>query len=390
MNARSQQRLSFAGWAAIATLAVVYAPMAVEYMWRFFTPDAPALWDHTMSTVVDHDEVYGAGSIHSEQTEAYEANRLVLLFHTTTGGIAILLFAAQFSTRFRSRLRRHRIVGRIAVTLALVGMVGAAAYLLSVGPRGTFDGPGFWIQLWGLAIGTAVAVSLGFVAAFKRQIAMHSALMALGFALLLTAPLLRIFYLLLGNAWPEVTQLETNFAGAAFLGTWAPLGAFLAARSQDLRVRPSPRIRPLPGRWVEVVVLAAAVVTTPVLVTRYADALGQVDRITVTGLVGFVAGLLVAVANLVSARRSDAFVAAEEWRVITLSLVATPPFALALWAVYDVWFTTGDAFLGTLLTGQALPLYLGFLVIVWRRRTVRASSVNRPGITGRDKADVAT
>ncbi|HVK29739.1 MAG TPA: DUF2306 domain-containing protein [Nocardioides sp.] len=371
MQVSRWRRAATVGWVAIAALAVVYGPMAVEYTWRFFDPGAPRLWDRTFAAVVDHDEVYGAGSIHTVSGDEYADNRLTMLFHTTTGGIAIVLFAAQFSARLRRNLVRHRVVGRVAAGLALVGMAGAAAYLVAVGPDDTFDGPAFHVQLWALAFGTATGTVLGVAAARRRQIAMHQALMAYAFALLLTAPLLRVGYLVLGNAWPDATQLETNLAGAAFLGTWAPFGAFLAARAQDRRRRRSSGIPALPGRRLDVGVLLLAAAAAPVLVARHGATIDGPDRVTVTGLVGALVALAVAVANLVGARRAGAEVAAEEWRVACLGLVATAPTAVVTGALLDLPFSDADAWFATLLTAPAIALSLGFLLVVWRRRTIR-------------------
>lgn len=361
------------GWVAITALAVLYGPMAVEFTWRFFDPGAPGLWDHTFAAVVDHDEAYGPGSIHTVSGGEYADNRLTMLFHTTTGGIAIVLFAVQFSARLRRNLARHRVIGRVAAGLALVGMAGAAVYLLAVGPDRTYDGPAFHVQLWALAFGTATATVLGVAAARRHQLAMHQALMAYAFALLLTAPLLRVGYLVLGNAWPDTTQLETNLAGAAFLSTWAPVGAFLAARAQDRRRRRDPAIPALPGRRLDLSVLVLAAAAAPVVVVRYDEELDGLDRVTTTGLVGLAAALAIAVVNLVGARRAGAEVAAEEWRVASLGLVSTVPTALVVWGLLDLPFATVDAWFATLLTAPAIAVSLGFLLVVWRRRKVRGS-----------------
>lgn len=377
------------GWGAITALAVLYGPMAVEFTWRFFDPDAPGLWDRTFAAVVDRPEAYGPDSIHAVSGDEYADNRLTMLFHTTTGGIAIVLFAAQFSARLRRNLARHRLIGRLAAGLALVGMAGAAAYLVAVGPDDTYDGPAFHVQLWALAFGTATGTVLGVAAARRRQIAQHQALMAYAFALLLTAPLLRVGYLVLGNAWPDTTQLETNLAGAAFLSTWAPFGAFLAARAQDRRRRPDPAIPALPGRGLDLAVLVLAAAAAPALATRYAGELDGLDRVTTTGLVGLVVALAVAVANLAGARRAGAEVAAEEWRVVVLGLVSSAPTALVVWALLDLPFTTADAWFATLLTAPAIAVSLAFLLVVWRRRRIpgRTAQADRDGLPAPALAD---
>lgn len=371
MTGTTKSKAALGGWIAVTAVAVLYGPMAIEYMWRFFDPDAPGLWDRTFAAVVDRETAYGPGSIHAVSSDEYADNRLTMLLHTTTGGVAIVLFAAQFSARVRRNIARHRIIGRVAVGLALVGMAGAALHLLVVGPDGTFDGPAFHVQLWALALGTAAGTALGLLAAMRRQIAMHQALMAYAFALLLTAPLLRVGYLVLGVAWPDSTQLETNLAGAAFLGVWAPFGAFLAARSQDHRRRRDPAVAPLPGLRLDGGVVLAGAAGTAVLVRRYGATFDGFDRVTATGLIGAAAALVVLLVNLLAARRSGALLAAEEWRVMLLGLVAALPAAVGMWALLDLPFTSVDAWFATLLTAPPTTLSVAFLVVVRRRRTAR-------------------
>lgn len=375
-----EKRWSWAGWAAVATICVLYAPMAIEYTWHLFSPGTPELWNQVFAAAVGEEQALGAGSIHGEQAAAYAENRFLLLFHTTAGGVAILVFAAQFSARFRRDLRRHRVLGRAAVTLALVGMVGAFGYLLAVGPQRTFDGPAFYIQLWALGLGTTVGVVGGFLAARRRQIAMHRTLMAYAFALLLTAPLLRIEYLVLGAAWSGTTQLETNLAGGAILATLAPLGAILASRAMAEPDRRSPAIRPLPGRSLDLAVGALALTTLPLLVLRFSETFAGIDRVTIAGTCAALAGLATAASNAASARMAGKVVAAEEWRVHTLAVLAGVPAMMLLWLAYDVPFTTSEAFFGALLTAPAAGLSAGLLLIAWRRRAVVSPRSGRPAL----------
>ena len=349
-------------------ICVVYGPMAIEYTWRLFDPDAPQLWNRTFSAAVGHDQALGAGSIHADKQQEYVDNRVTMLLHTSVGGLAIVIFAAQFSARFRRNLRRHRILGRVGAGLALTGMVFAAAYLLAVGPAGTFDGPAFYVQLWALAGGTAEATVLGLWAAVRRQIAMHQSLMSLAFALLLTAPLLRVEYLLLGLAWPDATQLETNPAGAAVLATWAPLGAILASRSLAGSDRRRSALRPLPGPALELAVGAIALGSVPVLVSLHAAAFDGVSRITTTGLAALAVGWALIVINRVASHRAGRAVAAEEWRIHSLTTTLSLPTLLAYWLVLDVPFSRAESFYGALLVASATTLTLGLLVVIWRRR----------------------
>lgn len=378
MSTSLKKRSSWFAWAAIAVVCVVYGPMAVEYTWRLFDPDAPQLWNRAFAAAVGPDQALGAGSIHLEEQQRYADNRTTMLLHTTLGGVVIVLFATQFSARFRRNLRRHRILGRVAAGLALTSMVFAAAYLLAVGPEDTFDGPAFHVQLWALAGSTAVATVLGVWAAVKRQIAMHQSLMALAFAMLLTAPLLRVLYIVLGLAWPDATQLETNLAGGAVLATWAPLGAILASRALAGADRRGPGLRGLPGPALEVAVVALVLVTLPVLLAQHADTFDGTSRTTATGVTALAVGWAVIVGNRVAALRAGRAVAAEEWRIHSLAATLAVPALLGFWWALDWPFTRVEAFYGSLLVAQATTLILGLLLVIWRRRRPARSAPATP------------
>lgn len=363
-------------WIIIATVVLAYAPMAFEYTARLFG-GGPELWDHTFSAAVGSDHALGAGSIHHEQQGVYAEYRWVLLTHTTLGAVAIALAVFQLTKRSRRRPRVHRITGRIQATLAVVAMLGAMAYLVLVGPRGTFDGPAFHLQLWALAIGTLGGTVLGVLAARQGQIAMHRVLMTYAFALLCTAPFLRVLYIVLGMAWPDVTQEVTNLAGGCIEAVWAPMAAVLASRT----FATSPRrdhLGALPGRALESSLLVAAVVGGGALVVGYAASFDGLDRVTLTALASWVLGFVLTVVNHRAA--TDA-VAAEEWRIHRAAMLASAPVTVALWGAYGLAFTVEEAFFGALLTGPAVALTAGLFLVAWRRR--RPARVASPATAGR-------
>lgn len=366
-------RLATAAWIAIATVVLVYAPMAFEYTARLFG-GGPELWDHTFSAAVGSEHALGAGSIHHEQQHVYTEYRWVLLTHTTLGAVAIALAVFQLSKRSRRRPGVHRITGRIQATLALVAMLGAMAYLVLVGPRDTFDGPAFHLQLWALAIGTLGGTVLGVAAARRGQIAMHRVLMTYAFALLCTAPFLRVLYLVLGAAWPGVTQEVTNLAGGCIEAVWAPMAAVLASRT----FATSPRrehLRALPGRVLESSLVIAAMLGGAALVAGYLAAFDGIDRVTVSALVAWVLGLALTAVNH---RAGDDAVAREEWRIHRAAILAGVPITVALWGAYGLAFTAEEAFFGALLTGPAAALTGGLFLVAWRRR--RPARVGSPDL----------
>ncbi|TCJ22065.1 DUF2306 domain-containing protein [Nocardioides jejuensis] len=365
-------RLATVAWFVIATVVLVYAPMAFEYTARLFG-GGPELWDHTFSAAVGSDHALGAGSIHHEQQGVYSAHRWVLLMHTSLGSIAIALAVFQLTNRSRRRPGVHRIVGRVQATLAVTAMLGAMTYLVLVGPRGTYDGPAFYLQLWGLAIGTLAGTVLGVLAARQRHIASHRVLMTYAFALLCTAPFLRVLYILLGMAWPGVTQEVTNLAGGAIEAVWAPMAAILATR-----LMPVPRSRDVHAAItskLEPGALAAGVLGLASLVIGYAVSFDGLDRVTLSAIVANALGLALTTVNL---RAAGDPVAREDWRIHHAAMLMGAPATAILWLLYRLPFTTGEAFYGALLTGPALTLSLGLVTVAWRRRRparVAASAV---------------
>lgn len=358
-----RDRLAKIGWVAVAAWALVYAPMAFEYMSRFFF-SAPALWDHAYSAVVGNRQALGPGSIYAVQSTRYHDNAAVLVAHTTLAAAAISLAVFQLSSRSRKRIAIHRRLGRILVPTVIVAMIAAMTFLVIVGPDGTFDGPAFTLQLWGLAIGTTAAAVLGWLAIRQRQIGAHQILMSYMFALLCTAPFLRLGYLLFGLAWPHQTQEISNLAGAAVLGYLAPSSAFVVAR-----FAPSPRSARHPARRltprIELAFATSGAIGAAALFWQYRHHFNGFDRVTLTW---FTVGALVtggAIVKRISARDD---LGRNDWSLYLASVSLGFPITALLWAGYSVVFATSAAFYGALLTGPAVGISLGVLAVAASRQ----------------------
>lgn len=364
----TQKRWAYLGWLGITLTCIVYAPMASEYMFRFYNFANMQLWDRLYAMIVGKQQALGAGSVFAEQHDVYMQSRLPLLVHTSLGGIIILIAASQFSRGLRQRyLKVHRWAGRVLVVLATISMLTAIMYLVRTGPVGTFSGPPFYAQLWALALGTLASVWAGFLAIRLREINLHQCLMAYAFALLLTAPLLRLLWLGFGLAWPDVTQDFLNVAGGTTLGLLAPGGAIVASRVLDSRTQVPIGHRPMPGIGLEVFIGTLALVAAAWLVIHYQNQIGKVDRLLMTLILAFSAVLATFSMLAMSARQQGKVLATEEWRIHSLALLCCLPLYAVMWAAYAVFFTPVESFYSAALTSPAAAMSAGFFLVLWRR-----------------------
>ena len=129
------------------------------------------------------------------------ADRGLLIPHTLSGSLALLIGPIQFSSRFRQRyLTVHRVLGRIYVVSVFVGSFTGIA--LAAGRPG-FPGTTMQAAAW------MVCTTAAFVTARNRQIAAHRRWMVRSYAVTFTFVSSRVL-----NLWPRY---------------WSHLGDSLAA-----------------------------------------------------------------------------------------------------------------------------------------------------------------
>lgn len=142
----------------------------------------------------------------------------VLALHNTMGGLLMLFGALQFWPALRRRYPRwHRAFGMVYVVAATIGMFAAMTYLVLTPVSLIYDTFTFTVGLWGLAIGVLASIGMSMYHLSRREIAQHQAYMAISYGFLLTAPLQRYMWLLVGIWNPEMRQIEGNFAVTAWL-----------------------------------------------------------------------------------------------------------------------------------------------------------------------------
>ncbi|MBB5062758.1 DUF2306 domain-containing protein [Granulicella mallensis] len=133
------------------------------------------------------------------------ADRHLLIPHTLSGVLALLIGPLQFSSRFRQRhLKIHRVLGRIYVVSVFIGSYTGIA--LAAGRPGL---PGTSMQ----AAAWMVCTTAAFVTARNRQIAAHRQWMARSYAVTFTFVSSRVL-----NLWPRYwSHLGDSFAAVGVI-----------------------------------------------------------------------------------------------------------------------------------------------------------------------------
>ncbi len=377
-------------WAAVAIVAIGYAPLAINAVWKFFDPSAPQLTVAVGSLILPHHFLHGPGSglVHEDAT--YPQARWWLLVHTTLAGIGLAIGALQFSGRLRrGHPRVHRTIGATYMTLITISMVGAIGYLVITPPRAAFSGVPFDWALWGIALGVLGTIAWALLAIRRRDVRTHQRLMIMNYALLMTAPLLRIEWVLLHFLLPGADQAAVNLISALSLAPQVLTGAVVASRLGDPAGRRTPAGGPFPGRAWSAAAYGAGGLGLLWLAIRYDAVSGHVDR--------YLLGLLIPGALLwsfyaVAAQRSaraGATRAAREWRIHFLAITAAPASIAVFWLLAQSAYPPLVAFLAAASVGWPVAMGAGYLTVVWieRRRPARHAIRRVTDANGRVIAD---
>jgi hypothetical protein len=198
-------------------IAALYALMSMSYPISLMLMKLPLSAQMVIHTVSGK-FVLGDTKAIAQSTINYTRAFFGISLHTALGGLALLMCTVQFVPAIRRRsLALHRAVGKVAVTGVALAMVGAIVFLSKTPAKDVFSGEPFAAALWVQAVSTLMTLSLAIKAIRERQIRAHMGWMALLFATLLTAPLLRIEYMVFGNLLPQFNLPQVNAGIAAIL-----------------------------------------------------------------------------------------------------------------------------------------------------------------------------
>jgi len=196
--------------------AALYGLISLNYPWHILRQEL-SLSNQLLVALVSRDFVLGDTSIGLAALRNYTRAFAGISMHTVLGGLSLCLCALQFIPALRRRAPAlHRAVGKLAVLSICAAMVGAMVYLGITPAHEVFSGEPFAVALWVQAVSTLMTLGLAIKAIRERHIRAHMGWMALLFAGLLTAPLLRIEYIAVGHLLPHLNIAQAN-AGLAVI-----------------------------------------------------------------------------------------------------------------------------------------------------------------------------
>lgn len=362
----SNARWARYGFWAVAVMAVGYAPLAINYMWRYFADGTLQLQASATSALDGRAYAVGYGSVDWARGTAYEHDRWVMLIHTVLGGLCLILGIAQFAPQVRRRWpRAHRWTGRIYLPAMSVCMLTAMAFLVYAGPVTFFSGgPAFFLQLWALALGTLVTGWLGFAMIKRRDLVAHQGFMMLSFALMMTAPGLRVLWTAIHPLFPHAILLQNLGASAVAEGVLAPtcgVAAFILTRRSRTVGTVDRRARPIYW-WASLTGLAGAAAIAVRVVWSLPRAFP--GELLAMYLVPLVLAAALSVGMALRARRAGRAGEERHWRMLFLGLAVNPLLVNLTWLLALPFVSQTDACLASLMVTSAVPILVAGAAVI--------------------------
>jgi hypothetical protein len=205
-----------------------------------------------MALATSMDYVMGDAATMAQVTHNYTQAFGAIAPHMALGGLAMFLCSLQFIPVLRRRWPRlHRTIGKAAMWAIVTAMVGAIGYLAMTPAGEVFSGEAFAAALWVQAVSTLACLWLAIQAIRAKQYQAHMGWMALLFAILLTAPLMRLEQTVLGALTPwTLSQVTAGLSALLLPQTIWPMALWMhtAGRKDMPLLRPTPMFAPTPLR----------------------------------------------------------------------------------------------------------------------------------------------
>lgn len=175
-------------------------------IWRH----VPSLSVALTSAIISHDFTWGGDADYLTLKDIliqYYAHTGRMVLHIAMGSLVVSLGLSQFIPPLRRRYPvLHRRCGALLASFMVLSTGGAMVHLASVHKQGIFSGPTFFAFLWGLSIIAMFLLAQAALALLSRDFRGHMAWMAACFAAYLTAPLLRVDWMVFAKLMPLTLQ----------------------------------------------------------------------------------------------------------------------------------------------------------------------------------------
>jgi hypothetical protein len=351
----------------VSATAILYAPLAVTYMWFAFDVDAPHLQEAVASAVDGRNYVLGADSVRAVRATDYLDHRVAMVIHTTLGALALVLAICQYSRTVRRRPRVHRWIGRLYLILMSSSMLTAMVFLMRTSAVSYPGQSAFRLQLWVLAVSTLGSGWIAFATILRGDVRAHRAWLALNTSFMMTAPLLRVLWIALGAIVPEHHLLTNLGVSAVVLAVAAPASGAIAVM---LAEPASPEQRRPVGTVTPYGLLAALSIAGAELLTRRYAALA-VEAAASTAYVWFhtIPALAYAAGcalGAVRARTAGDINRERQWRVLMTGAALAPWSALAVGLIASVPLGSSEGYVAGLMVGPGSPIVVTFALLVFR------------------------
>ncbi|MBV8123725.1 MAG: DUF2306 domain-containing protein [Paucibacter sp.] len=222
-----------------AVVVVAFGLLAVEHGFAL-AAGRRDLFSQLLAWLVSDAFVFGPDSLLRSVQPYYDAAYVRIGLHMALGGTAVSLGALQFVPALRRRWRRlHRVTGFIVWVATGASMLMGMAYLVFVPMQHAASGPAFYLGLWALDLLTVFLLWQAVAAAIARDFRSHMVWMAMVYAALLTAPMLRVDWWIAGLLSDFNLRVLNLTTGAfVFLQTTLLMGLWLTrVGDRDLPAR---------------------------------------------------------------------------------------------------------------------------------------------------------
>ncbi|GAD99702.1 hypothetical protein ANI_1_1908144 [Paecilomyces variotii No. 5] len=205
---------------------VFFAPMSFTY---FFDESRTSnLQDKILAVLASPEFAYGKESGQQDadgQVWVLVRNLYAMLPHTMSGAVAIVLGLAQFNRTFQFKYPViHRNIGRLYGLCAMTICWSSTSFLIDTIPKhDVFSGEYFALILSLLTVSVFLTMVLAVFAIWNGDIGSHREFMTLNYSLMLSAPMLRICWIVLARTWGEtkwvINLYSSIFTGPFLIGT---------------------------------------------------------------------------------------------------------------------------------------------------------------------------